>query len=102
MAMLKGDMTFLSFKRSEHNFLLCDGEGPRIPPLCRQGLRFHPNHNKIKLLQFIITSSLPRSMWAAVNFALLAGAIGSVVHLVRENLVLNLDINPDGLASLER
>merc|ERR1712050_707546 len=39
MAMLKGDMKFLSFTRSEQNFQLLDGERPRIPPLCHQG---HP------------------------------------------------------------
>jgi len=49
-----------------------------------------------------MTSALPYSLWAALNFSLLAGATGSAAKLWRDHLENNLALHPDGPKNFDK
>jgi len=102
VTILQGKIGFFGFKRSQKNFCEADGFCRSFPGEAESVFRFDVNHRKTYIIQYMIASALPHSLWAALNFSLLAGATGSVAYLWRHNLETNLEIYPDGLKNFDQ
>jgi len=101
VSVMSRTMSFLSYKRSEPNFLQADGECQHYPGDHTSSFRFDLAGCKRNIVQYIIASCLPQVFWASLNYSFLAGAIGSFLSLWKQDLVDNLAIDPDGLETFE-
>jgi len=102
VAILQGKMGFLGFRRTEKRFVEPDEAWLSYHGHAQSQYRFDVSHRKKYVFQYVMTSALPYSLWAALNFSLLAGATGSAAKLWRDHLENNLALHPDGPKNFDK
>jgi len=100
VALHSGKMTFMGYRRDIETFSQHDpcSEGYLVDAPSTFRIEINSKRN---LVPYLLSSSINKSLLASAALSVLAGMFGTLLHLYRQNLQINAEVDPDLLTWFE-
>jgi len=96
-ALLKGELTFMSWKRSADNFVMLNASSKvQAPPQCRTPMRGRLATH-LDVLHYLLSSSIKYVFGMSSVLAMIGSMWGTIAHMIATNYKHNLEVDPMGL-----